>query len=74
MKNDTMNIIEVYKSMLPHGSKAIIAKRAGVTNQAVSLFFSGRNKSKRIEDATLQYIAELRADREKKFKDAGLLW
>ena len=73
MKNDINNSIEAYESMLPHGAKNEIAIRAGVTRQAVSQFFSGRTRSRRIEDATLLYIAELKREREIKLRNAGLL-
>ena len=65
--------VKVYNSMLPHGAKNQIAKRAGVSRQSVNSFFKGKTKSKRIEDATLDYLADLKEERESKLRKAGLL-
>jgi transcriptional regulator with XRE-family HTH domain len=65
--------IEAYKSMLPHGSMSRIAERAGVTRQTVSQFFSGRIHSRRVESAILDYLAELKNEREIKLRKAGIL-
>ena len=72
---DTLNRIpiEVYKSMLPHGSMSRIAERAGVTRQMVSQYFSGRSHSQRIENAILDYLAETKKERDAKLRKAGLL-
>jgi transcriptional regulator with XRE-family HTH domain len=47
------------KSKVPHGYGEKIAKKAGVTKQAVSQFLSGRNNNVQIELATLEILAEL---------------
>jgi len=47
------------KSKVPHGYGDVIAKRAGVTKQAVSEFLNGKNNSVAIELATLEVLAEL---------------
>lgn len=74
MKNFDINETQkLYRSMLPHGAMTVIAERAGVTKQAVSQFFAGKSNSKAIEDVTLEYIVELRLERESKLRKAGLL-
>lgn len=65
--------LEQYRTMLPHGSKKEVATRAGVTTQTLSLFFKGDLYSKRIEDAILDYVAELNKERKSKLRNAGLL-
>ena len=65
--------LEQYRSMLPHGSKNVVAARAGVTTQSISMFLRGDMYSKRIEDAILGYVAELNKDRQAKLRKAGLL-
>ena len=62
-----------YESLLPYGYKSIVAKRAGVTPQTVTAFFSGRSKNKRVEDSILDILSELREKREDKLKKAGIL-
>ena len=67
-----MNRVE-YEELLPYGYKSAIAKRAGCTRQTVSAFFKGRSKSKKIEDAILEILAELKLEREEKMRNAGLI-
>ncbi|MDL2319907.1 hypothetical protein LJC45_02105 [Alistipes sp. OttesenSCG-928-B03] len=73
MKDARITEVEVYKSMLPFGAISIIADRAGVSRQSVHAYLSGKSRSQRIEDATLNYLAELRKERKQKLKKAGLL-
>lgn len=74
IKNFDINETQkLYRSMLPHGAMTVIAEHAGVTKQAVSQFFAGKSNSKAIEDVTLEYIVELRLERESKLRKAGLL-
>lgn len=65
--------LNFYKSKLPHGTIKIVSERAGVTGQAVTNYLKGRNSSLRIENAILDIIAELKAERDNKLKKAGLL-
>lgn len=65
--------LALYRSMLPHGAQKEIAQRAGVRDASVCDFLAGRMHSWRIENAVLDYIAEVRADRQAKLKAAGLL-
>lgn len=67
------DVLKQCKEMLPHGMMKIIAKKAGVTTMSVSYFLRGRNKSIRVEKALLEVLAELRMERERLMKDAGLL-
>lgn len=62
-----------YESLLPYGYKSIIAKRANVTPQTVTAFFKGRTNNKRIEDAILEILSELKEERDIQLKKAGLL-
>jgi hypothetical protein len=74
MKNISRNeILAVYRASLPYGARIKIAEKAGVSITAVHSFFSGRIKSERIEKTVLEYIAELRKERERLMKEAGLL-
>lgn len=50
---------EQLKSKVPHGYGKIIAKKAGVKEQAVSQFLNGKNDNINIELATLEVLAEL---------------
>ncbi|HTK20413.1 MAG TPA: hypothetical protein VL442_12885 [Mucilaginibacter sp.] len=52
------------KSKVPHGYGEIIAKKAGVTKQAVSQFLNGKNNNVLIELATLEVLAELEDKRQ----------
>ena len=70
VKSETL---ELYSSLLPYGSQKEIAQRAGVTVQSVSLFLSGKTRSKRVEDAVLDYITEISQNRQAKLRKAGLL-
>ena len=63
----------LYRSMLPYGAQKEIAGRIGVRDASICDFLAGRIYSRRIEDAVLDYIAEVRADRQAKLKAAGLL-
>ncbi|MDB5029713.1 LacI family DNA-binding transcriptional regulator [Mucilaginibacter sp.] len=47
------------KAKVPHGYGRVIAKKAGVTKQAVSQFLNGRNNNVAIELATLEVLADL---------------
>ncbi|MDP9076266.1 MAG: hypothetical protein M3O71_02485 [Bacteroidota bacterium] len=47
------------KSKVPHGYGKLIAKKAGVKEQAVSQFLNGKNDNVNIELATLEILAEL---------------
>lgn len=67
-----MNIKE-YESLLPYGYKSIVAKRANVTPQTVTSFFKGCTRNKRIEDAILEILSELKEERDVRLKKAGLL-
>lgn len=62
-----------YKRLIPYGYKSIVAERAGVSKQSVSAFIQGKTCSKRIEDAILDVLAELKAERDEKLRKAGLL-
>lgn len=64
---------ELYRSLLPHGAQVKIAQKLGVTPTAVSQFLQGKHGSERIENAVLDMIAELKAERENKLRKAGLL-
>jgi len=61
------------RGLLPHGSGIIIAEMAGVSKISVTKWFSGKNSSRRIEDAALKLLSRLKRDRERKLKAAGLL-
>jgi transcriptional regulator with XRE-family HTH domain len=47
------------KSKVPYGYGKLIAKKANVSNQAVSQFLNGKNDNVDIEMATLELLAEL---------------
>lgn len=47
------------KAKVPHGYSKMIAKRAGVKEQAVSQFLNGKTDNVKIELATLEILAEL---------------
>ncbi len=64
---------EKYKSLLPYGYKAVVAERAGCSRQTVSAFFKGKTNSKKVEDAILDIVAELKEQREVKMRKAGLI-
>jgi len=65
--------LELYQCYLPHGYKKKVAEKAGVSTISVSNFFTGKNKSERIESAILEVIAELKKERKEKLRAAGLL-
>lgn len=65
--------LELYRSLLPYGSQRVIASQIGVRESSVSDFLAGRMYSRRIEEAVLDCIADIRATREAKLKKAGLL-
>ena len=65
--------LRLYSSNLPHGYKKKVAEVAGVSRVSVSYFFSGKNKSKKIENAVLKVISELKKEHKEKLKAAGLL-
>lgn len=74
MKNISRNeILAIYRTSLPYGARIKISQKAGVSITSVHSFFSGRLKSERIEKAVLEYIADLRKERERLMKEAGLL-
>ncbi|WP_295795157.1 hypothetical protein [Mucilaginibacter sp.] len=50
---------EQLKAKVPHGYGKVIAKKAGVKEQAVSQFLNGKNDNVNIELATLEVLAEL---------------
>lgn len=72
-KTVTNEKLEFYRAMLPHGTIKITAERAGVTTQSIRNFLNGRNESLRVENAILDIIAELQAERNERLKKAGLL-
>lgn len=47
------------KKLLPHGSKKLIAERAGVSVSAVSSYFNNRFSSEKIEIAALEVASEV---------------
>lgn len=47
------------KKKLPHGIGKVIAERAGVTEQSVSKFLTGKTRSWKVEKAVLEIISEL---------------
>lgn len=54
---------EEIRKMLPHGSLAAIAKKAGVSKAAVSNFFSDNTKSSaKIEKAALECAIEYKKE------------
>lgn len=65
--------LALYRSMLPYGAQKEIAIRIGVREASISDFLAGRLHSWRIENAVLDYIADVRADRQAKLRKAGLL-
>jgi Bacterial regulatory proteins, lacI family. len=62
-----------YKKLIPYGYKSVVAERAGVSRQSVTAFLNGKTCSKKIEDAVLDVLAELKTERENKLRKAGLL-
>ena len=64
--------LEVFRSLLPHGSQLEIAKELGISVQAVSQFLKGKSKSEQIEIAILKKIAEVRERKLSLYKKAGL--
>lgn len=67
-KVPTKEKLETYRAMLPYGTLKIVAERVGVTGQAVTNFLNGRNGSVRIENAILDVIAEVEAERNERLK------
>ena len=61
------------RQLLPYGSGITIAKRVGVTEVAVTSWFSGKTNSHRIESAALKLLSKLSRERELRMKKAGLL-
>ena len=74
MKNNSRKeILDLYRSKLPHGSISEIAKIANVQQSTVSQFFRGNSKSIKIEYAVLRYIKQLKEEKETLLMEAGLL-
>ncbi len=61
------------RSKIPKGYCKIIADKAGVTNQAVSSYFSAKINSEKVEIAALEVVAQLKQERLKLIGAAGLL-
>jgi predicted transcriptional regulator len=72
-KDSRKEMLAAFSEALPHGTIKRVAEKAGVHNAAVSGFLKGRNQSLRIEFAILHVIAEIRKERERLMKEAGLL-
>lgn len=53
------------KSQIPHGYVKVIAKKAGVSLNSVSLFLNGKSNSLKVELAALEVLSEVNAKREK---------
>ncbi len=60
------------RGQVPHGYCKIIAKKAGVTTQSVSVYFSNELNSERIENAALQVVAELQVKKNKLIKKSNI--
>jgi hypothetical protein len=65
-------MLVAFREALPHGAIKMVAKKAGVHSTAVSGFLKGKNQSLRIEFAVLQVISEIRKERERLIKEAGI--
>lgn len=72
-ERENEEVRKAYKSMLPNGYQKKIAKDLGLQPSSICQFLSGKLNSSRIEVAVLKTIAELKREREKLLKDAGLL-
>lgn len=64
---------DLYRRSLPRGYQKKIAGAIGVSPIAVSQFLAGKHASKRIEEAILKTIAELREERAELLRNAGML-
>lgn len=53
------------RKKIPYGYCKIIAERAGVNSTQVSNYFSGKGNSERVENATLEVLAELSEKKQK---------
>ena len=56
------------KLKIPFGYQKVIAKEAGVSQNAVSLFLNGVTSSHKIELATLKVISSLEKEKQKAIK------
>lgn len=63
----------LYRSMLPHGGQAEVARRLKINRAGVSQYLSGKTQSEKIENAVLDYIAEYKAAKNDRLRKAGLL-
>lgn len=64
--------LDLYRSMLPYGSQIKIAEKTGISQVSISNFLRGRNKSSIVEQAILEELAEIRKERQKLYKKAGI--
>ncbi|WP_312339527.1 hypothetical protein [Sphingobacterium sp.] len=57
-----------FRKLLPHGYGKVIAERAGVGVNSVSLYFSGKINSHRIETVVLEVLAEIQNIKKEKME------
>jgi hypothetical protein len=66
-------IRDYYRKALPFGYKTIVANRLELSRNSICNYLNGSTNNPRIENEILKVLAELKSEKKKNLKAAGLL-